>query len=320
MPQALPSKLKSNASKKSNSLRVAVLCGGNSSERKISLRSGKAVYTALKRAGFRTRMLDPRDWNKTLKALRDFDVAFVALHGRGGEDGVIQKKLEKARIPYIGSDAASSFRAFDKQISKDVFLKNRIPTPRGILVPSPEWESRLPGLRFPLFVKPAQEGSSIGIHSIEDFARAAEKIKKSVKAFGKVLVEEKVTGREFTVGILGSKALPVVELRPKRSFYDFRAKYTKGMTEYVVPARIPASVSKKLQELGLKVHKALGLRDFSRVDIMMDGEGRPYVLEANSIPGFTEFSLLPKAARAAGISFEDLCSKLVNFAFRRKNG
>lgn len=321
MPQGSSSNPKLKESKRSSSkdetLRVAVLCGGSSSERKISLRSGRAVHAALKRAGFYARRVDPRDWPRASKALRDFDVAFITLHGRGGEDGVIQKKLEKAGIPYIGSDAASSFRAFDKDISKAIFEKHRIPTPKGISAPSAGWDKRLTALRLPLFVKPVQEGSSIGVYSIEDFSGAVEKVRKSVRTFGKVLVEEKVVGREFTVGVFGGKALPVVEMKPKSAFYDYKAKYTKGMTEYQVPARIPAEAAKKLQTLGLKVHKALGLRDFSRVDIMMDGKGRPYVLEANSIPGFTELSLLPKAARAAGISFEDLCSKLVYYAVVR---
>lgn len=320
MQRELPSKQKSNGSKglkKNSPLRVSVLCGGDSSERKISLRSGKAVYAALKRAGYKTRRVDPRDWSKTRRALRLTDVAFIALHGRGGEDGIIQKKLEKEGVPYIGSDAASSFRAFDKAVAKAIFHKEGIPTPPGLAAPTAGWEKKIQSLKLPLFVKPSQEGSSIGVYEIEDFSHAAEKIKSSLKAFGSVLVEEKIEGREFTVGVLGNQALPVVEMRPKRSFYDFRAKYTKGMTEYEVPARIPAKLAKKMQTLALKVHRALGLRDFSRVDFMADRQGRPYVLEANSIPGFTELSLLPKAAKVAGISFEELCSILVKFACQR---
>ncbi len=321
MPREFSSNQKSKKSKKSEvsgkKLRIGVLCGGNSSERKISLRSGRAVYSALQRAGFGVLRIDPRNWTKASRALKTVDVAFVALHGRGGEDGVIQKRLEKAGIPYIGSGASASLKAFDKEVSKNIFLKYGIPSPKGFCAPSPSWAGKLSALKFPLFVKPCLEGSSIGAYSIEDFGRAAEKIKRSVASYGKVLVEEKIIGREFTVGILGAQALPVVEMKPRRAFYDYRAKYTKGMTQYQVPAKIPASVSRKLQKLALKVHGALGLRDFSRVDILMDRKGKPYVLEANSIPGFTELSLLPKAAQAAGISFEALCSRLVGFARRR---
>lgn len=338
MPQAFPSNLKLKKPESSKlpkkhkkqilrrvlpaqddtGLRVAVLCGGSSSERKISLRSGKAVYAALQRAGFQTTRLDPRNWPKTAASLKKQDVVFVALHGKGGEDGVLQKKLDKLNIPYIGSDARSSWNAFDKALSKKIFLRNSIPTPEGVVVPEAGWKAQFSRLRPPLFVKPAKEGSSIGAFEIEDLRRGAEKIKRSLKRYGTLLVEKKIDGREFTVGILGDQALPVVEMKPKKGFYDYKAKYTKGMTKYQVPARIPDGLAKKMQKTALKVHKALGLRDFSRVDIMTDKQGNHYVLEANSIPGFTELSLLPKAAQAAGISFEELCAKLVGFALKRK--
>ncbi len=230
----------------------------------------------------------------------------------------MQKKLERLGVPYIGSDARSSLRAFDKLTSKQIFTRSGIPTPEYVLVPGKNWERKLTKLTLPLFVKPVEEGSSIGVFEIEDFRHAAEKLRRSMKQFGRLLVEEKVVGREFTVGVLGEKPLPVIELCPKRSFYDYRAKYTKGMTEYKVPARIPKSLAAKLQRIAIAVHKVLGLRDISRIDMMVDRSGNPYVLEANSIPGFTELSLLPKAARAAGIPFDVLCSELVCRAVRRK--
>lgn len=319
MPQVFPSnpKLKKPELFKPH-LRIAVLCGGTSSERKISLRSGKAVFGALNRAGFKATRLDPKNWPKTLAGLKKVDVAFVALHGRGGEDGVLQKKLDKLNIPYIGSDAVSSFNAFDKAISKKIFIKNFIPTPPGVVVPSPHWQKKFALLKPPLFVKPAKEGSSIGVFEIEDLSRGAEKVKRSLKRFKSLLVEKKIEGREFTVGILGDQALPVVEMRPKHAFYDYKSKYTKGMTKYQVPAQISKTLTRKMQAFALKAHKSLGLRDFSRVDIMVDRQGKPFVLEANSIPGFTELSLLPKAAQAAGISFEELCARLVGFALKRK--
>ncbi len=319
MPRAYSSKQKLKSSGTTNkNVRVSVLCGGTSSERAVSLRSGRAVLAGLKRAGFNARSLDPKHWSRIQKPLRESDVIFLALHGTGGEDGVMQRKLEQLGVPYIGSGAKASFTAFDKVLSKKVFEKKGIPTPRGVVVPSPNWKRKLSKLTFPLFAKPVAEGSSVGVFEIEDLAQNAEKLRKSVKRFGRLLVEEKIRGREFTVGILGAKALPVIELCPKRSFYDYRAKYTKGMTVYKVPARIPKALAAKLQRTGLAVHKALGLRDFSRIDMMVDEKGNPFVLEANSIPGFTELSLLPKAARAGGISFEDLCARLVEFAVRRK--
>ncbi len=313
MPQGLPSNPKFELSK----LKIGVLYGGNSSERKISLRSGRAVHQALKRIGFSTRWLDPRHPEKTRKGLKQIDLAFLALHGHGGEDGKIQTELERSKVPYIGSDAPSSRRAFDKAISKKVFEKNHIPTPEWVIVSGSGWESRMKRIAGPYFLKPLREGSSIGAFAVEDLEKEAVKIRQALKRFKQLLVEKKVEGREFTVGVLENRPLPVIELKPSRSFYDYKAKYTKGMTQYDVPADIPKDLSARLQKLALKVHKVLGLRDFSRIDMMVDTLGCPYVLEANSIPGFTELSLLPKAAKSAGISFEELCYRLVQAAYKR---
>lgn len=301
----------------SPNLKIGVLYGGNSSERPISLKSGRAVLAALKQAGFSACWIDPKDTSKLAARLQTIDLAFIALHGKGGEDGRIQQYLEKKKIPYIGSDAAASRRAFDKGLSKKIFLKSGIPTPFFTIIDRSNWKKRLSRFPVPFFVKPPCEGSSIGAFPVEDFRREAEKLRRHLNRFGRLLVEEKIEGREFTVGILGQKALPVIELRPKNKFYDYKAKYTKGMTMYDVPARIPRTVAKKMQRLALKVHRVLGLRDFSRVDMMTDASGGIYILEANSIPGFTEFSLLPKAAKEAGISFQQLCTQLVVLAYRR---
>lgn len=300
------------------SLKIGVLYGGASSERKISLRSGRAVIRALKRTGFSARWIDPARVKEAKRAYRKIDLAFIALHGRGGEDGVIQSFLEKMKIPYVGSDARSSRLAFDKILAKRVFLKNRIPTPAFKKVTASRWKTICTRFKTPFFVKPPQEGSSIGIYEVRSFKESADKMKTTARVYGTFLIEEKIQGREFTVGILGSRALPVVELKPKHGFYDYHSKYTKGMTNYLVPAPISRRLTAKLQKIALTVHRALGLRDFSRVDFMVDEKERPYVLEANSIPGFTELSLLPKAARAAGISFEGLCSQLVQMALKRR--
>ncbi|MBI3314248.1 MAG: D-alanine--D-alanine ligase [Candidatus Omnitrophica bacterium] len=316
----MPHKFSSNPRfELSKDLRIGVLLGGNSSERKVSLRSGRAVASALQNSGYKPIRIDPRHARRTKSQLGRIDLAFIALHGEGGEDGKIQKQLERRRLPYIGSDALASERAFDKYLAKRIFQKKRVPTPPFVVVNRRDWQSKLRRFPTPFVVKPLREGSSIGVFFVEDFSKCAEKLRKALKEYKMLLVERKIMGREFTVGILGDQALPVVELKPKRSFYDYRAKYTKGMTSYLVPAPIPAKIAKRLQKTALLAHRSLGLRDFSRVDIMMDKHNRPYVLEANTIPGFTALSLLPKAARAAGISFEDLCCQLIDAAWNRRN-
>ncbi len=314
----MPQKFSSNGKfELSKSLKVGILSGGYSSERKISLRSGRAVYEALSRIGFSLLRIDPASPDLMAQKLAKIDVAFLALHGAGGEDGKIQRYLEKRQIPYIGSTPEGSRQSFDKGIAKRIFLNQRIPTPSSVRIRASNWKEQLTRFPKPFFIKPLRDGSSVGIFLVEDLKKSVEKIKQALSEYGELLAEKKIFGREFTVGILGKKPLPVIELVPKRSFYDYRAKYTRGMTEYRVPAPIPKSLSRSLQSLALKVHQTLQLRDFSRVDIMVDTRGNPYVLEANSIPGLTELSLLPKAARAACISFEELCYRLIQWAHQR---
>ncbi len=291
--------------------------GGASSEREVSLRSGQAVCGAFKRLGLDVHGVDARNgFRKQLSSTKP-RMVFIALHGRGGEDGAVQKVLEELDIPYIGSTPRASLQAFDKLKSKKIFDLHNIPTPPWICLTRKNWEANWKKLSPPVFLKPVREGSSIGIILAKTERDYEAGLEVSLKQYSSVLVERKITGREFTVGILGEKALPVLELKTKREFYDYEAKYTKGLTEYFVPASIGEDLSNTLRTLAEKVHKELGLRDFSRVDIMMDSAGRPYVLEANSIPGFTETSLLPKAAKAAGIDFDHLCLELVELASRR---
>ncbi len=304
--------------KKLKPLRIAVICGGNSSERKISLRSGKAVHQALKRSGLAAIRLDPSRAGFTGK-LSQVDAAFLTLHGKGGEDGVIQRVLERHRVPYIGSNSARSRLAFDKTSAKKVFTQSGIPTADYAMVSLSNWKKRLSAMSTPLFLKPPKEGSSIGAFPVEDLAKSAVKITQALRRYKVLMAEQKIEGREFTVGVLGDRALPVIELRPKSRFYDYHSKYTKGMTEYLVPAPITKRESETLRKIALKAHRVLGMRDLSRVDIMTDKAGRPFVLEVNSLPGFTELSLLPKAARAVGISFEELCCRLIDMALQRKN-
>jgi D-alanine-D-alanine ligase len=282
--------------------------------------SGRAVYRALVGRGFRAKMIDPARRSEMERRLSAIDVAFLALHGAGGEDGTLQAYLERKGVPYVGSDERGSRNAFDKHVAKRLFTKANIPTPPSILIKISDWRTHLSRFPAPYFVKPPREGSSIGVFPVDDFAKSAHKIREALLEYGELLIEKKIEGREFTVGVLGRKALPPIELLPKNSFYDYHAKYTRGMTEYRVPAEIPRALWKKLQALALRVHDCLQLRDLSRIDIMTDANSNPYVLEANSIPGFTEFSLLPKAAKVTGISFEDLCEGLVMRAHARNHG
>lgn len=298
---------------------VAVLCGGTSSERKISLRSGKAIAKALKKAGMSVFSVDPakQGWFEKLKKKADF--VFIALHGAGGEDGTLQDKLDRAGIIYVGSDAISSRLAFDKYLSKKVFSEKKISSADFRLVRLSNWKRKIKGMKTPLVFKPLRDGSSIGVVMVDDLSKDESLIEQALKKYKEMLVEKKIVGREFTVGILGEKALPVIELAPKRKFYDFKAKYTKGLTNYLVPAPIAKKFSEKLQKMALEVHNALGLRDVSRVDIMADENENAYVLEANSIPGFTELSLLPKAAKLEGYRFEQLCVELLYLAYQRNH-
>lgn len=303
-------------------LKIGVLCGGDSSERPVSLRSGRAVFQALARRRFHVRRLDPHYPDFFSLGLSQIDLAFITLHGKGGEDGSVQALLEEKGIPYLGSDAEGSRLAFNKIEAKKIFERRGIPTPPWITFTQKDWKKKLSSFPIPFFVKPIADGSSIGVFLVEDFFRSAEKIMHALEKYGMLLAEQKIEGREFTVGILGKKALPVIELRPKRKFYDYRAKYTRGMTEYLIPAPIPQLWQRRFQQVALQVHKELGLRDFSRIDLIADRKGRPFVLEANTIPGFTEFSLFPKAAREAGLSFEKLCQTLVEMVWNRsgRNG
>ncbi|MFH0984523.1 MAG: D-alanine--D-alanine ligase [Candidatus Omnitrophota bacterium] len=299
-------------------IKVGVVRGGLSAERRISLRSGRAVLRALKRVGITAFAIDPADLKTFPHKIREADVLFIALHGNGGEDGRIQKMLERKRILFTGSSSAACMKSFDKEISKSHFRRLSIPTPEYAILDKKNWRKVAATFPAPYFVKPLDGGSSQGVFLVEDFQRSAEKVRRSVLRFGKLMIEKKIFGRELTAGLLGDLKLPVVEVKPSRPFYDFKAKYTKGMTAYEVPARIPAKVARKIQAFAYRVYKGLGLKGFSRVDVMLDRQNRPYVLEVNSIPGLTEFSLLPKAARAVGISFDELCLRVLMAAFRQK--
>lgn len=298
--------------------KIAVLAGGPSSEREISIKSGRAVYEALKDAGCNVAWVDLNGYGfkRMLKKVAP-DIAFLALHGRFGEDGTVQEMLEDISIPYTGSGVVASHSALDKIKSKRIFAKNGIPMP-PYKVFSKQRIKSAKNLSFPIVVKPQNEGSSIGLSIVRSEKEFKGAVNKAFKYSKNIIVEQFIKGREITVGILDNIALPVVEIVPHRDFYDFYAKYKDTKTKYVVPAPLPKSIYLKAQELGLASHNALKCKDFSRVDMILAEDGKIFVLEVNTIPGLTTRSLLPKAAGAIGITFNELCLKFLNLALKNK--
>lgn len=304
-------------------MKVGVLMGGPSSERAVSLLSGKAIYRALRSQGYNCVAIDiGQDSYQQIKASR-IDVAFIALHGRFGEDGTIQAMLEEKGIPYTGSGPQASRLGMDKVASRKVFQQKNIPVPKYmVLKKNPKQlsasSSQLSALRFPLVVKPSSHGSSIGLSIVEDELNLSEAMEEAHRYDDVIIIEEYIRGKELTVGILDEEPLPIIWLIPKRKFFDYRSKYEEGMTLHIVPAPLSEETYLNVQMIGLKAHKALGCRDFSRVDMYLDEDQRPLVLEVNTIPGFTATSLLPMAAEAEGYSFKELCKKLLELALRRR--
>lgn len=291
--------------------------GGPSKESSISIKSGQAVLGALKRTGMMAQGLEVSGVNPSAyfrEKLKQIEpgVCFLALHGHFGEDGEVQKILSELGIPYTGSGPEASIRAFNKLLAKEIFVKNSIPTPSyfGLKRGEPIHDS----LSYPLVVKPACQGSTIGVNVVKRKKELAEALEEAFIYGDMVLVEKFIKGRELTVGVLDKKALPVVEIRPKHSIFDYNAKYDDPDTSYIVPADISSDIENEIKRLGLLVHNSLGLKDFSRIDLILDEDGTPFILEANTIPGLSERSLFPKACQACGISFEEMCCILLKRA------
>ena len=295
-------------------LRIGVLMGGPSAERDVSLRSGRAVAEALLSKGYNAIPMEV--WLPTKDELKsaDIDVAFIALHGTFGEDGQIQAILEELKIPYTGSKAKASQLGMDKVASRRLFQKAGLKVPGYHVIDN----GARPKLKFspPIVVKPSAQGSSVGVSIIDKIEELDRAIKEAFKFGEEVLLEEFIHGKELTVGILDDKPLPVIQVVPKRRYYDEVAKYTAGMTEYLCPAPISAHEAGFAQDAGIRAHKALCCRSFSRVDMILSGDNKIIVLEVNTIPGMTQLSLLPKAANAAGIDFPGLCEKMLESAFK----
>jgi D-alanine-D-alanine ligase len=295
-------------------LNITVMLGGPSAEREVSLRSGAAVVQALRSLGHVVNELDPRTPDWTLPA--DTDAVFLALHGTYGEDGTVQRRLDELGVPYTGCGAAASRLAFDKVLTKHSCIKAGVPTAKFCTVDSPG--ALFPvSLSVPLVVKPSRQGSSVGLQFVEQAADWPAALAEALKFDSEVLVEEKIAGRETTVGILDGRALPVIEVRPKAGAYDYQNKYTAGNTEYFCPADFDAATTQRIQTAALGAFHAVGGRDYARVDVMVRADGLPVVLEVNTLPGMTETSLLPKAAAAAGMDFATLCQQMVELALRR---
>ncbi|WP_128700043.1 D-alanine--D-alanine ligase family protein [Candidatus Velamenicoccus archaeovorus] len=299
--------------------RIGVMMGGCSSEREISLKSGRAVVGALQEGRFDVVALDVQSETQedVLRLVREnmVDVVFVAMHGGFGEDGRLQEILEKIPVRYTGPGAQASRMAMDKTVSRRRFAQAGLHVPRSVVVRKGRRYLLMAGwLRKPFVVKPSAQGSSIGISFVAGRKGLPDAIAEAHRYGEDVLVEEFIRGRELTVAIVNDRPLPVVEIRPKKGFFDFEAKYHKGLTDYIVPAQLDRRLAARIQADALKAYRALGCRHLSRVDVILKDEKTPYILEVNTIPGMTETSLLPKAAAAAGMNFVQLCRSLVEMA------
>jgi D-alanine-D-alanine ligase len=331
-------------------MRVAVLMGGDSTERDVSLVTGDQVAKALVRNGHEVIKIDPSatkseqtDLNETdqhwigidypdyetlpvhrgtlyakniliLKRLNP-DVVFIALHGGKGENGIVQGMLDAAEISYTGSGRIASMLAMEKDLSKKFFIDASLPTPDGLCFSDGDDITKLDAFKnFPLIVKPNDQGSTIGLHVVKSTQELKSAVKEVLKYGTKIIIEAYISGREITVSILNEKPLPIVEIIPKHGLYDYECKYSDGMSRYEAPANMEDELTKKIQEISLKAHQILGCSSYSRVDLRLTENGKPFILEVNTLPGMTGTSLVPKAAKAAGMTFEELVEAILQSA------
>jgi D-alanine-D-alanine ligase len=295
-------------------LNICVLLGGPSAEREVSLRSGAAAARALRSLGHNVRELDPAGSSWQLPP--ETEVVFLALHGTYGEDGGVQARLEEWGVPYTGCGPDASRTAFDKVLTKKRCLREGIATARFAVLDAPQPDLP-PGWTLPVVLKPVRQGSSIGLQFVERAEQWAGALAGALRYDTEVLLEEKIQGRETTVGILEDRALPVAEIRVKKGVFDYRNKYTAGAAEHTCPADFDAPTTARIQTAALGAFHAIGGRDFARVDVMVAAGGNPVVLEVNTLPGLTELSLLPEAAAAAGLNYGQLCQRMIDLALRR---
>lgn len=297
-------------------LNITVMLGGISAEREVSLRSGAQVAKALRSLGHHVSEVDPQ--NAEWQLPEGTDVVFLTLHGTYGEDGTVQRRLEELGMAYTGCDPEASRIGFDKYLTKQRCVAAGVPTARFLLVESSaaSWPM---GWDPPVVLKPARQGSSVGLQFVERVSDWSKALAEAMRHDSRVLLEEKISGRECTVGILADEPLPVVEVRPKTGIYDYQTKYSEGTTDYFCPAPFDAATTARIQAAGMGAFKAIGGRNYSRVDVIVQPGGEMVVLEVNTLPGMTETSLLPKAAAAAGIAYPQLCHRMVELALKRKH-
>ncbi len=313
-------------------MRVAVIMGGRSSEREVSLRTGQQVSQALRSRGHEVAEFDvDENLVENLKKA-GVDVAYIALHGKYGEDGTMQGLLELMGIPYVGSGVLASALGMDKVMAKKLFRYDGITTPADFVVNKEDLERQdqasltkkiLEKVGLPMVVKPNASGSTVGVTIVHNQDELWGALKEAFRYDESVLVEEYIKGTEITATVIGNsrpKVYPLIEIVPKTAFYDYEAKYTKGMSEHIIPPRVPEEQQAKAKELALRAYQSLGCRGFARVDLIVRStDGKPYVLEVNTLPGMTETSLVPDAARAEGISFPDLVEMLLRLATGRES-
>ncbi len=302
--------------------KVAVLLGGISAEREVSLNSGAAVLAGLREGGIDAHPIDPRDVDVTRLKAMGFDKAFIALHGRGGEDGSLQGLLELTGVPYTGSGVMASAISMDKLRSKLLWQGAGLPVAPWVALTRNEFESgpnndviqRIEALGLPVIVKPSREGSSVGMSKVEEFGALTAALALAFQHDDEVLIEKWLSGPEFTVAMLGKEILPSIRIQPAGTFYDYEAKYLSDETKYFCPSGLEANDEATLQNLVLKAWRALGCRGWGRIDAMLDSDGQFYLLEANTAPGMTSHSLVPMAARQAGLTFSQLVVQILELA------
>jgi len=299
--------------------KVAVLMGGPSAEREVSLKSGNAVLAALKRQGVDAHGMDAD--KSTLRQLEDgkFDRVFIALHGRWGEDGVIQGALEVLDMPYTGSGVLGSALAMDKLRSKYLWSASGVPTPEYVVLESATDLGRVAAkLGLPVFIKPVREGSSLGISKAKTENELKAAWEMAAKYDDKVIAERFIDGAELTCAIIGDQALPLIRIETDREFYDYEAKYILDSTRYLCPCGLPAAQEREIQDLARRAFETLACSGWGRVDFMLDKAGRAYTLEVNTVPGMTDHSLVPKAAKQAGLDFDELVLRILETADVRR--
>ena len=296
-------------------MKIGILIGGDSSEREVSIASGRSIENACIALGHEVVRLDPKDGLEKIKSLLlKVDLVFNGLHGGDGENGKISKYLEDLGVLFTGSDSVSSEICMNKDKAKRIAANNNVLTPEWVLVTNEALSGNIGQLNFPIVVKPNDQGSTLGLSIINSKSQLKGAFKVANSFASSVMYEQHIQGREITCSIVGNIAYPIVEIIPKHEIYDYECKYTKGMSKYICPAEINKNISSKIKEISLKIHKLLGCRHYSRVDFLLDRNNDPWFLEINTLPGMTETSLLPKSLESAGVNFNQIIEKIIGEA------